>query len=83
MMAASVIKKYLEATINKSKIGVWKLRWKQVSTSSSNNSGFHVFKEFLYHAQVDRAGERERRRLFIYVPPSPARKKIGRTFHGF
>jgi hypothetical protein len=50
MMAASVIKKYLEA-INKSKIGVWKLQWKQVSTSSSN-SGFHVFKEFLYHAQV-------------------------------
>jgi hypothetical protein len=49
-MAASVIKKYLEA-INKSKIGVWKLDWKQVSTSSSN-SGFLVFKEFLYHAQV-------------------------------
>jgi hypothetical protein len=50
MMAASVIKKYLEA-INKSKINVWKLDWKQVSTSSSN-SGFLVFKEFLYHAQV-------------------------------
>jgi len=50
MMAASVIKKYLEA-INKSKICVWKLQWKQVSTSSSN-SGFLVFKEFLYHAQV-------------------------------
>ena len=50
MMAASLIKKYLEA-INKSKIGVWKLDWKQVSTSSSN-SGFLVFKEFLYHAQV-------------------------------
>ena len=50
MMAASVIKKYLEA-INKSKIVVWKLQWKQVSTSNSN-SGFHVFKEFLYHAQV-------------------------------
>ena len=50
MMAASVIKKYLEA-INKSKIGVWKLQWKQVSTFSSN-SGFLVFKEFLYHAQV-------------------------------
>jgi hypothetical protein len=49
-MAASVIKKYLEA-INKSKICVWKLQWKQVSTSSSN-SGFLVFKEFLYHAQV-------------------------------
>ena len=81
MAAASVIKKYLEA-INKSKIGVWKLRWKQVSTSSSN-CGFHVFKECLYHAQVDGAGERERRRLFIYVPPSPDRKKIGRTFHGF
>jgi hypothetical protein len=50
MMAASVIKKYLEV-INKSKIFVWKLQWKQVSTSNSN-SGFHVFKEFLYHAQV-------------------------------
>jgi hypothetical protein len=50
MIAASVIKKYLEA-INNSKIGVWKLDWKQVSTSSSN-SGFLVFKEFLYHAQV-------------------------------
>ena len=50
MMAASVIKKYLEA-INKSKIDVRKLQWKQVSTSNSN-SGFHVFKEFLYHAQV-------------------------------
>jgi len=50
MMAASVLKKYLGA-INKSKIGVWKLQWKQVSTSNSN-SGFHVFKEFLYHAQV-------------------------------
>ena len=37
--------------INNSKIFVWKLQWKQVSTSSSN-SGFHVFKEFLYHAQV-------------------------------
>ncbi len=45
MVAASVIKKYLEA-VNKSKIGVWKLDWKQVSTSSSN-SGFLVFKEFL------------------------------------
>jgi hypothetical protein len=32
-------------------LGVWKLQWKQVSTSSSN-IGFHVFKEFLYHAQV-------------------------------
>jgi hypothetical protein len=50
MMAASVIKKYLEA-INKSKIAVWKVEWKHVSTSSSN-SGFLVFKEFLYHAQV-------------------------------
>jgi hypothetical protein len=33
------------------KIAVWKLEWKQVSTSSSN-SGFLVFKEFLHHAQV-------------------------------
>jgi hypothetical protein len=51
MIAASVIKKYLEA-IHNAKIFVWKLKWKQVSTSRSNN-GFHVvFKEFLYHAQV-------------------------------
>ncbi len=50
MMAASVIKEYLEVK-KKSKIGVWKLQWKQVSTSSSN-SGFLVFKAFLYHAQV-------------------------------
>jgi hypothetical protein len=30
---------------------VWKIQWKQVSTSS-RNSGSHVFKEFLYHARV-------------------------------
>ena len=40
----------LEAIYN-GKIFLWKLQWKQVSTSSSN-SGFHVFKEILYHAQV-------------------------------
>jgi hypothetical protein len=49
-MAASVIKKCLQA-IHNSKIFVWHLQWKQVSISSSS-SGFHVFKEFLYHAQV-------------------------------
>ena len=50
MMAASTIKNNLEA-IQESKIQVWKLQWNQVSTNSSN-SDFHVFKEFLLHAQV-------------------------------
>ena len=72
MIAASVI--------NKSKIGVWKLQWKQVSTSSSN-SGFHVFKEFLYHAQVmNETGQGKEDEKDCSKEP---RKKIVRTFHGF
>ena len=73
MIAASVIKKYLEATHN-AKIFVWKLQWKQVSTSRSNN-GFHVvFKEFLYHAQVmqetGQGKEDEEDYLIIYAQKS-------------
>ena len=52
LMAASTIKNYLQSILNgidQDGISVTMMQWKQVSTSSSN-SGFHVFKEFLIHA---------------------------------
>ena len=83
MMAASVIKKYLDA-YHDAKIFEWKLQWKQVSTFSSK-SGFHVFKEFLYHAQVmqktEKGKEDEEDCLSLICSAAPG-EKIVRSFHG-
>ena len=52
LMAASNIKNYLQSIlrgISQDGIPVIMMQWKKVSTSSSN-SGFHVFKEYLIHA---------------------------------
>jgi hypothetical protein len=52
LLAASTIKNYLQSIlrcISQDGNPVIMMQWKQVSTSSSN-SGFHVFKEFLIHA---------------------------------
>ena len=54
LMAASTIKKYLESILRgipQDGIPVTMMQWKQVLTSSSN-SGFHVFKEYLIHASA-------------------------------
>jgi hypothetical protein len=51
-MAASTIKNYLQSILSsvpRDGIPVIQMQWKQVSTSSSN-SGIHVFKEFSIHA---------------------------------
>ena len=84
-MAASTIKKYLDA-IHRARIFESKLQWEQVSTTSSSNSGFHVFKEFLYHAQViqktEKGKEDEEDYLSLICSAAPG-EKIVRSFHGF
>ena len=61
-MAASTIKNYLQSILSsvpRDEIPVIQMQWKQVSTSSSN-SGFHVFKEFLIHAFTIMKGEKDK-----------------------
>jgi hypothetical protein len=62
LMAASTIKNYLQSilsSIPRDGIPVIQMQWKQVSTSSSN-SGFHVFKEFLIHAFTIMKGKKDK-----------------------
>ena len=62
-MAASTIKNYLQSILQSSiprdGIPVIQMQWKQVSTSSSN-SGFLVFKEFLIHASAIMKGKKDK-----------------------
>ena len=61
-MAASTIKNYLQSILSsvpRDGIPVIQMQWKQVSTSSSN-SGFHVFKEFLIHAFTIMKGKKDK-----------------------
>jgi hypothetical protein len=61
-MAASTIKIYLQSILSVpcDGIPVIQMQRKQVSTSSSN-SGFHVFKEFLIHASAIMTMDDEKR----------------------
>jgi hypothetical protein len=64
LMAASTINNYLQSIILRSSIPrdgipVIQMQWKQVSTTSSN-SGFHVFKEFLIHASAIMKGKKNK-----------------------
>ena len=62
LMAASTIKNYLQSILSsvpRDGIPVFQMQWKQVSTSSSN-SGFHVFKEFLIHAFPIMKGKKDK-----------------------
>ena len=63
LMAASTIKNYLQSILQSSiprdGIPVIQMQWKQVSTSSSN-SGFLVFKEFLIHASAIMKGKKDK-----------------------
>jgi hypothetical protein len=61
-MAACTIKNYLQSILSsvpRDAIPVIQMQWKQVSTSSSN-SGFHVFKEFLIHAFTIMKGKKDK-----------------------
>jgi hypothetical protein len=61
-MAASTIKNYLQSILSsvpRDGIPVIQMQWKEVSTSSSN-SGFHVFKEFLIHAFTIMKGKKDK-----------------------
>ena len=62
LMAASTIKNYLQSILSsfpRDGIPVIQMQWKQVSTSSSN-SGFHVFKEFLIQAFPIMKGKKDK-----------------------
>jgi hypothetical protein len=62
MMAASTIKNYLQSILSsvpRDGIPVIQMQWKQVLTSSSN-SGFHVFKEYLIHAFAIMKGKKDK-----------------------
>jgi hypothetical protein len=70
LMAASTIKNYLQSIlhgISQDGIPVIMMQWKQVSTSSSN-SGFHVFKEYLIHAsEIMRMEDKNREHAYDYI----------------
>ena len=70
LMAASTIKKYLESILRgipQDGIPVTMMQWKQVSTSSSN-SGFHVFKEYLIHAsEIMKMEDKNREHAYDYI----------------
>ena len=70
LMAASTIKNYLQSIlpgISQDGIPVIMMQWKQVSTSS-RNSGFHVFKEYLIHAsEIQKMDYKDREHDYDYL----------------
>ena len=70
LMAASTIKNYLQSilpAISQDGIPVIMMQWKQVSTSS-RNSGFHVFKEYLIHAsEIQKMKDQDREHDYDYL----------------
>jgi hypothetical protein len=61
------------------------MQWKQVSTSSSN-SGFHVFKEFLIHASAIMKGKKDEEHENDYMYTEDGDKistTVRRSPHGY